>query len=68
MEPTQKSGAASIAAIEDIGLKIPSKLHEHSASGTVQLFQDDAVVLIPTPSPDPKGVSTHGSSPVRVNR
>ncbi|UPL01266.1 hypothetical protein LCI18_012200 [Fusarium solani-melongenae] len=39
-----------IAAVEDIKHDKSS----HHASGTVNLYHDGAVVLIPTPSPDPK--------------
>ncbi|KAM0211163.1 hypothetical protein ACHAQI_005461 [Fusarium lateritium] len=41
-----------VDAIED-AIKTPH--HEsHDASGTVNLYQDGTVVLVPTPSPDPK--------------
>ncbi|KAF5645851.1 HOL1 [Fusarium tjaetaba] len=41
-----------VDAVEDI-IKTPH--HEaHDASGTVNLYQDGTVVLVPTPSPDPK--------------
>ncbi|CAJ0550875.1 Ff.00g108050.m01.CDS01 [Fusarium sp. VM40] len=43
---------AGIDAIEDV---IKNPHHEsHDASGTVNLYQDGTVVLVPTPSPDPK--------------
>lgn len=45
-----------VDAVEDI-IKTPH--HEaHDASGTVNLYQDGTVVLVPTPSPDPKGKNT----------
>lgn len=40
-----------IDAIEDVG----NDVGKIQGSGTVNLFQDGSVVLIPTPSPDPKG-------------
>ncbi|KAI6776500.1 hypothetical protein HG530_000445 [Fusarium avenaceum] len=43
---------AGADAIEDV---IKNPHHEsHDASGTVNLYQDGTVVLVPTPSPDPK--------------
>ncbi|KAF4340770.1 HOL1 [Fusarium beomiforme] len=41
-----------VDSVEDV-IKTPH--HEsHDASGTVNLYQDGTVVLVPTPSPDPK--------------
>lgn len=46
-----------VDAVENV-VKDPH--HEsHDASGTVNLYQDGTVVLIPTPSPDPKGKYTN---------
>ncbi|KIL90281.1 hypothetical protein FAVG1_06011 [Fusarium avenaceum] len=43
---------AGADAIEDV---VKNPHHEsHDASGTVNLYQDGTVVLVPTPSPDPK--------------
>ena len=42
-----------VDAVENV---IDKPHHEsHDASGTVNLYQDGTVVLVPTPSPDPKG-------------
>jgi hypothetical protein len=44
---------AGVDAIEDV---VKNPHHEsYDASGTVNLYQDGTVVLVPTPSPDPKG-------------
>lgn len=43
-----------VDAVENI-TKDPH-LEIHDASGTVNLYQDGTVVLVPTPSPDPKGM------------
>lgn len=44
---------AELDAVENV--EIASNQQEHHASGTVKLYQDGAVILVPTPSPDPKG-------------
>jgi hypothetical protein len=31
-------------------------VHQHNVTGTVQLLLDNETVLLPTPSPDPKGI------------
>lgn len=45
-----------VDAVENV---VDKPHHEsHDASGTVNLYQDGTVVLVPTPSPDPKGIHT----------
>lgn len=48
---SQDKESPEVDAIEDIG----NDGGKTQGSGTVNLFQDGSVVLIPTPSPDPKG-------------
>jgi len=44
----------NVDAVENV---VDKPHHEsHDASGTVNLYQDGTVVLVPTPSPDPKGI------------
>lgn len=44
----------STSTVEDIEMN-KADAH-HQARGTVQLLDDNTVILIPTPSPDPKGI------------
>lgn len=37
-------------------LALSKEATKHQASGTVRLIEDGEVILIPTPSPDPKGM------------
>jgi hypothetical protein len=46
-----------VSIIENVGMeKKRGDAHSGSTTGGVNLFTDGAVVLIPTPSPDPKGM------------
>lgn len=44
----------STSTVEDIEMNKSDAPHQ--ARGTVQLLDDNTVILIPTPSPDPKGI------------
>ncbi|OHF02535.1 major facilitator superfamily transporter [Colletotrichum orchidophilum] len=50
--PRTKDDEPHVDTIEAAAAKAPAQ--EHQAYGTVQLLQGGSVVLIPTPSPDPK--------------
>lgn len=43
-----------MSTIEDI--EASQANGHHQARGTVKLLDDNTVILIPTPSPDPKGI------------
>ena len=46
-----------VSIIENVGMeKKRVDAHTGGTTGGVNLFTDGAVVLIPTPSPDPKGM------------
>lgn len=54
--PGTKDDEPHVDTIEGSATKVTAQ--EDQAYGTVQLLQGGSVVLIPTPSPDPKGKAT----------
>jgi hypothetical protein len=39
-------------------LALAKEAARHQATGTVRLIEDGEVILIPTPSPDPRGMNS----------
>lgn len=54
--PGTKDDGPHVETIEGSATKVTTQ--EYQTYGTVQLLQGGSVVLIPTPSPDPKGKVT----------
>lgn len=46
--------------VEDVESR--DDLKGHNNKGGVDLYKNDAIVLIPTPSPDPNGITTHAQT------
>lgn len=42
-------------------LALAKEAAKHRATGTVRLIEDGEVILIPTPSPDPRGMNSPNS-------
>lgn len=56
MYPPTNDQKIAMSTIEDI--EASRATEQHQARGTVKLLDDGTVILIPTPSPDPKGLVT----------
>lgn len=51
-----KACAAEAETIETVGMGREPRVPGTHGAGTVRLLDENTVVLIPTPSPDPKGM------------